>query len=97
MVSFLKRLLGRTLPHRRRVSYYESQTFMRRAAENVGFVDLIRFSDEELLQVIAANKNARWVAAARREINTRRDIRRKLGVRNAGMSEFPGHDGLAAR
>lgn len=97
MVSVLKRLLGKALPYRRRVSYYESQTFMRHAVESVGFVDLIRFSDDELQQVIAANKNPRWVAAARREIETRRDIRQKLGVGHAGPSKLSGHDGLAMR
>ena len=97
MASVLRRLFGKALPHRRRVSYYDSQTFMQRALENTGFIDLIRFSDEELLQVIAANKNPRWVAAARREIKTRRDIRQKLGIQDNEAREFPGGDGLVAR
>lgn len=97
MVSVLKRLFGKALPHRRRISYYESQTFMRRALENAGFVDLIRFSDEELAQIIAANKNPSWVAAARREMTARRDIRQKLGIRESdGAKDFPMRDGLAA-
>ena len=92
MVSVLKRLLGKALPYRRRVSYYESQTFMRHAVESVGFVDLIRFSDDELQQVIAANKNSRWVAAARREIATRRDTIgvTKLTEFGAGISAWVG-------
>lgn len=96
MVSILKRMFGKAIPHRRRVSYYDSQTFMRRALENTGFIDLIRFSDEELAQVIAANKNSSWVAAARREMKTRREIRQKLGIREGERQEFPGPDGLAA-
>ncbi|NIJ40744.1 hypothetical protein FHS78_001020 [Parvibaculum indicum] len=96
MVSILKRMFGKAIPHRRRVSYYDSQTFMRRALENTGFIDLIRFSDEELEQVIAANKNSGWVDAARREMKTRREIRQKLGIREGERQEFPGRDGLAA-
>lgn len=96
MVSILKRMFGKAIPHRRRVSYYDSQTFMRRALENTGFIDLIRFSDEELAQVVAANKNSGWVDAARREMKTRREIRQKLGIREGERQEFPGRDGLAA-
>lgn len=96
MVSILKRMFGRAIPHRRRVSYYDSQTFMRRALENTGFIDLIRFSDEELAQVIAADKNSGWVAAARREMKARREIRQKLGISEGERQEFPGRDGFAA-
>ncbi|MGX1197764.1 hypothetical protein [Parvibaculum sp. MBR-TMA-1.3b-4.2] len=95
MVSILKRMLVKAIPHRRRVSYYDSQTFMRRALENTGFIDLIRFSDEELAQVIVANKNASWVDAARREMKTRREIRQKLGIREAERTDLSGRDGLA--
>ena len=96
MVSILKRFFERSLPRRRRISFYESQKFMQQAIESVGFVDLIRFSDEELGQIITANQNSKWVNAARRELKARQEIRRKLGIGEQDVREIRRQDKLAA-